>query len=132
MLVRDFMTADPIVVKAKDPLSRVGEVFDVQKFRHLPVVNDDGSLAGILSDRDLRNIAAAMEILEQSLSHAGSVTVADVMTSTVMSVAPDSTMRQAAQIMVDLRVGALPVVHSQKLVGILSYTDILRAFIDVA
>jgi acetoin utilization protein AcuB len=132
MLVREYMTKDPVVVRASDPLSRVGEVFDVQKFRHLPVVDDAGSLVGILSDRDLRNITAAMEILEQSLSHSTGVRVEDVMTSTVTSVAPDANMKEAARIMADLKIGALPVVDNQKLAGILSYTDILRAFVAVA
>jgi len=132
MLVREYMTKDPVAVRASDPLSRVGEVFDVQKFRHLPVVDDSGSLVGILSDRDLRNITAAMEILEQSLSHSTGVRVADVMTSTVTSVAPDANLKEAAKIMADLKIGALPVVEGQKLAGILSYTDILRAFVATA
>lgn len=132
MQVREYMTKDPVVVRASDPLSRVGEVFDVQKFRHLPVVDDAGSLVGILSDRDLRNISAAMEILEQSLAHSRGVLVQDVMTSTVTSVAPDANMKEAARIMAELKIGALPVVENQKLAGILSYTDILRAFVAVA
>lgn len=132
MLVRQFMTKDPVVVRASDPLSRVGEVFDVQKFRHLPVVDDSGSLVGILSDRDLRNISAAMEILEQSLSHESGVKVADVMTSTVTSISPETRMKDAASTMADLKIGALPVVENGKLTGILSYTDILRAFAAIA
>ena len=132
MIVQDYMTKDPVTVRADDPLSRVGEVFDVEKFRHLPVVDASRNLVGILSDRDLRNIQCAMEILETSVHGEQHVLVKDVMTATVRSVSAGDTLKSAAELFLSLRVGALPVVENGKLAGILSYTDVLRAFISLA
>lgn len=126
------MTKDPVTVRADDPLSRVGEVFDVEKFRHLPVVDASRNLVGILSDRDLRNIQCAMEILETSVYGEQHVLVKDVMTATVRSVSAGDSLKSAAELFLSLRVGALPVVEDGKLAGILSYTDVLRAFISLA
>src|SRR5688572_22283595 len=131
MIVQDYMTKDPICVKADDPLSQVGQVFDVAKFRHLPVVDHSHSLVGILSDRDLRNIKCAMEILETAISSEEKIRVRDVMTDSVHSVGPEESMTKAAQMLVQLKIGALPVVKENKLIGILSYTDLLRAFVDL-
>ncbi len=132
MQVQNYMTKDPVAVVDSDPLARVGEVFDVEKFRHLPVVDESHNLVGILSDRDLRNIQCAMEILETSVSHEQKVRVKDVMTATVRAIEGTDSMKSAAELMVSLRVGALPVVDGKKLVGILSYTDVLRAFISLS
>ncbi len=132
MIVQDYMTKDPVTVRADDPLSRVGEVFDVEKFRHLPVVDASRNLVGILSDRDLRNIQCAMEILETSVQGEQHVLVKDVMTATVRSVSAGDSLKSAAELFLSLRVGALPVVEDGKLAGILSYTDVLRAFISLA
>lgn len=130
MLVREYMTANPVTVKADESLARVGQVFDVEKFRHLPVVDESHNIVGILSDRDLRNLQAAMEILESNISGEEQVKVRDVMTSHVTSVTPDAPLREAAQKLIDMRIGAMPVCESgSKLVGIISYTDILRAFV---
>lgn len=126
------MTKDPVTVRADDPLSRVGEVFDVERFRHLPVVDASRNLVGILSDRDLRNIQCAMEILETSVQGEQHVLVKDVMTATVRSVSAGDSLKSAAELFLSLRVGALPVVEDGKLAGILSYTDVLRAFISLA
>ncbi|HMU82152.1 MAG TPA: CBS domain-containing protein [Leptospiraceae bacterium] len=132
MIVQDYMTKDPVTVRADDPLSRVGEVFDVERFRHLPVVDASRNLVGILSDRDLRNIQCAMEILETSVQGEQHVLVKDVMTATVRSVSAGDSLKSAAELFLSLRVGALPVVEDGKLAGILSYTDVLRAFISLA
>ena len=132
MLVRDYMTINPVAVSVDDPLSRLGQVFDVERFRHLPVTDASGALVGIVSDRDLRNIKAAMEILESSLSGEGHVRVRDVMTQGVRSVEPGMPLSAAAQLLLTERIGALPVVEAGRLVGMLSYTDVLRAFIEVA
>ena len=131
MLTQDYMTRHPVSVYADDPLLRVAEVFDIEKFRHLPVVDHTNCLVGILSDRDMRNIQAAMEILEENISHEAKIQVKDVMTANVRSVDAGSSLTSAAEIILELRIGALPVTEQGKLVGILSYTDVLRDFVDL-
>jgi CBS domain-containing protein len=73
-----------------------------------------------------------MEILETSVQGEQHVLVKDVMTATVRSVSAGDSLKSAAELFLSLRVGALPVVEDGKLAGILSYTDVLRAFISLA
>jgi acetoin utilization protein AcuB len=100
--------------------------------RHLPIV-DDGELVGIVSDRDLREVVSRLlsegvTDLRQRLA----APIADLMSADVVSVDPETELAEAADLMIEHRVGALPVVSpsTTKLVGIISYVDILRAVRD--
>jgi acetoin utilization protein AcuB len=102
-----------------------------RRIRHLPVVEGD-RLVGIVTDRDLRTALpsplqkegpAAWEVLSGTR-------VGEVMTKEVISAIPEMPMEDAAEIMLTRRIGALPVVHQGKLVGIITVTDVLRAFAE--
>lgn len=96
--------------------------------RHLPVVDIDRRLIGIVSDRDLRQA-----ILQQSLQQAGvrpdlrMLRVSEVMTRGVLTVHPDVGIRQAAEVMHRRGLGALPVAREGRVVGLLTGTDVIRA-----
>jgi CBS-domain-containing membrane protein len=103
-----------------------------QRIRHLPVTAPGGELLGIVTDRDVRlslpSQATSLSVWE--LNHLLSkLTVEEVMTRTVITVGPDRPARDAAQLMVDHQIGALPVEDGGRLVGIVTETDMLRAFI---
>ncbi len=122
MIAAELMTPDPRTIGVNAP---IGEVYDVLReldVRHLPVVNDDGDLVGIVSDRDL----AGREVASLPSSAAR---VADVMSGGVIAVDPETDIHDVIERMLENRIGAIPVVNGEsKVVGIISYVDVLRSF----
>jgi acetoin utilization protein AcuB len=101
-----------------------------RKIRHLPVLQD-GCLVGIVSDRDIRLVlpSPATSLAVWELRHLlEKLAVGEIMTCFVMTTAPDCFMTEAVGRMLGYRVGALPVVEDRRVVGILTRTDVLRAF----
>ena len=137
MIVEEVMTRNPVCAKASDPISAVLEMFEEVNARHLPVV-EEGNLIGMLSDRDVHELAlrrAGSDPLDNTLARALAGPAADYMNSDVASVDTETDLGEAIDTLLDRRVGALPVVEvdSSKVVGILSYVDVLRAlrsFVD--
>lgn len=114
--VSALMSAPALHVQATDPLDVAQDLLLDGGVRHLPVLGDDGRLVGVLSDRDL-------------LRHPAAPTCADAMHSPALAAAPDATLHAAAQVMLEARVGCLPVVDDDgALLGILTRSDLLRAF----
>jgi acetoin utilization protein AcuB len=99
--------------------------------RHLPVVDPRGRLVGIITDRDLRQVVF-MPALRNRVREIGerlqTLTVSDIMTRTVVVVKPGARISEAARLMHDRKIGALPVVERGQVVGIITETDILAAF----
>jgi acetoin utilization protein AcuB len=98
--------------------------------RHLPV-QEHGRLVGMISDRDLRSVlpSPATSLAVWELNYLlDQLTVGEVMTRFVMTVAPDVSVAEASGRMLGQRIGALPVVEDGQLVGILTRSDVLRAF----
>ena len=113
--VSDLMTTALVTVKASDNLVSARSEMAVGSFRHLPVVDERKHLVGILSDRDVAH-------LRGNGKH-----VADVMTRDVMTVKPDAHAFEAASIMLDHKVGSVPVVDDAgTLVGLITETDYLE------
>jgi len=101
-----------------------------RKIRHLPVLKD-GRLVGMLSDRDIRLVlpSPATSLSVWEIRHLlDKLTVGEVMTYFVMTTAPDCPVTEAVGRMLGHKVGALPVVADRQVIGILTRTDILRAF----
>jgi acetoin utilization protein AcuB len=120
MNVARWMTKDPVVVESKETLAAVRQMMDKGGFHRVPVV-DAGKLVGIVSDRDLRQHTGTL----------ARVKVNGAMTTSVVSVTPTTILEAAANLMVGHKIGALPVVDRGKLVGIITATDLLRAFAEV-
>jgi len=134
MRVENLMTQKVFTVEPQDMIDRVFFLIHYEKVRHLPVV-EKGKVVGIVSDRDLykalgpksnsSSIAAEgtteLHVLPKKVTH--------IMHRGVITVQPDTYASKAAALMAENRIGALPVVDNKnKLVGILSATDILRVF----
>jgi CBS domain-containing protein len=101
------------------------------RVRHLPVVSPEGSLIGIVTDRDLRHHLFAPRVIKEVGSIAvdillKAVPVSEIMSSPVMSVPAKADVVEAARIMLEDKVGSLPVVEGGKVVGIVTETDVLR------
>jgi CBS domain-containing membrane protein len=126
--VREIMTGSPVTLKPEDTLDLANDIISLGRIRHIPVV-EDGRLVGLLSERDLMG-AAATEIfgLKQKRKSAllKTVLIKDVMKKRVITVKPDTPIKDTAQLMADKKIGCVPVVESGELVGLLTTTDILR------
>jgi CBS domain-containing protein len=129
MRVGDLMTAKPITVAPGTPMLEARQRMVEERIRHLVVV-EDGRVAGIVTDRDIRlnlpSPATSLSVWEINFLLAR-LTVGNVMTSTVLVVEPDRPIAEAARIMIDHKIGALPVVDDGQLVGILTESDFVRA-----
>lgn len=127
MIVGRRMTRDPKTVAPGDTLSRAAEIMRRHRIGHLPVV-EDGRLVGILSDTDIRNASLPP-------GHAGALpgdrAVREAMRAEVWSLAPEDSVEDALQIICRQRFGALPVLEGDRVVGIITRIDLLRAFSDV-
>lgn len=132
MIVRELMTGAVTTAPPSMPIFDARNLMLKQHIRHLPVTSADGRLLGIVTDRDIRlnlpSQATSLSVWE--INHLLSkLTVEEVMTASVISIGPDRPARDAAQLMVDHQIGALPVEDAGRLVGIVTETDLLRAFI---
>jgi acetoin utilization protein AcuB len=131
MNAEEIMTAEIASVKSSDTLGKAMALLAELDVRHLPVL-DNGELVGMLSDRDLRDLGIHRLDDLESLDRMQSVKkmrVSDVMSADVLSVAPGASVREIIDLMVEEKVGAVPVVdgHTGGIVGIVSYVDVLRA-----
>ena len=126
VMVRDPQTVTPsTTVWTALALMRQGDV------RHLPVVDDDGTLRGILSNRDFRRLLDFMDP-EGRIPHVRDIVVAEIMTKMpqVISAHPDTPVVNIAQLMVTRKVGGMPIVDAQhRVVGILTQKDVLRELV---
>ena len=127
--VRDVMTRDPKSLGRNDQLSLADDLMAQERIRHLPVLDEDGALAGILSQRDLFRgaLARALGYGETAQKRMlGMLVVKEVMTTQVVTVGPDAPLADAARTMVDRKIGCLPVVEGGKVVGILTESDFVQ------
>lgn len=120
MLVSSRMKKNPVTVSPTDRLADAETRMNSGNFRHLPVVQD-GKLVGMLSDADLR----------AHQGHLGETRVNAVMVTDAFTVAPEAPLEQAAEVLLERKIGGLPVVKDGALVGIITTTDILSAFVEL-
>jgi acetoin utilization protein AcuB len=130
--VRDWMTVDPTTVGPTDSLQKVIELLRRRDTRSVPVV-EEGKLVGIVTDRDIRQVAPAYPLLrdEQEIRrYRENLAVTAAMTADPMTISPDAPLVQAAKVLETYRINSLPVVDGERLVGIIAVTDLLRAFVE--
>lgn len=120
MRILNLMTRDPITIDQHDRLSTAKAVMTAGNFRRLPVV-DDGRLVGIVTERDLHKYSGFLE----------STKVTAAMRTSLVTVTPYDAVEDAALLMLKHKIGGLPVVDDEKLVGIVTTTDLLKVFLNV-
>jgi acetoin utilization protein AcuB len=134
MKIRDLMTEKPITVDPGTPVLEARQIMLSKRIRHL-LVTDGPKLAGMVTDRDIRlnlpSPATSLSVWEINYLLAR-LTVESVMTKALVTVSPGWDPRDAAVLMLDHKIGALPVVDNGQLVGIITETDLLRAFVKTA
>jgi CBS domain-containing membrane protein len=127
-IVKEIMMGSPVTLKPEDTLDLANDVISLGRIRHIPVV-EDGRLVGMITERDLLGTAASYIFgLKQKNKSAlmKSVLLKDVMKKRVITVAPDTAIKDAAHLMADKKIGCVPVISAGMLVGLVTTTDILR------
>ena len=125
--VRNLMTREVATLKCNDQLSLAEDIMRLGRIRHLPVVDDDGEeVIGIVSQRDLFRSALARTLGYGERARRkilDTLAVKEVMTTDVVTTSPDTPLAKAARVMLERKIGALPVVENSKLVGLLTESD---------
>ena len=134
MFVSRSMTRKVITVDQEATIFDAQELLAKNKIRHLPIVDQDRRLIGIITDRDIRSALPYKSFMEDSdvKKKISEFRVKDFMTKDPISISPTYTIQDALLLIQNSKVGALPVVDDDaKLKGIISVRDLLRAFINV-
>lgn len=134
MLVRDRMTLNPVTITPEVSVTDALRLMSERKIRRLPVVDAQGGVIGIVSDRDLllaspspATTLAIWEIHELLAK----LTVEKIMTREVIMVQEDTPLEEAARVMADSRIGGLPVLRGNTLVGIISESDLFKTLLQL-
>jgi acetoin utilization protein AcuB len=139
MRIAAWMKHPVVTVKTHDSTLHAREVMEKHRINQLPVVTD-GCLVGIVTDRDVRDafpsvFESAPSFRRQRAQHRtdpATILVEDVMTRDVLSLAPAAFIADAARLMRRERIGAIPIVDGERLVGILTRSDVLDAFVELS
>lgn len=134
MKVKELMSSKLFTLSPEDKIDAVFVMFHFETIRHIPIL-EKGALVGIVSDRDLKKVLGSKKKLLDKLD-GSSITfpprkVKHIMSRRVLSIGPEQRAADAAAIMAKRKIGALPVVQKEKLVGIITATDILKAFLKL-
>jgi acetoin utilization protein AcuB len=138
MRIEPWMKHPVVTVKPRDSARHAREIMEKHRVNQLPVVVD-GQLVGIVTDRDLRDaFPSVFELAEATGRHRrpsgtdpATISVEDVMTRDVLTLAPGAFVADAARLMRRQRIGAIPIVDAGRLRGILTRSDVLDALVEV-
>ena len=132
--VKDWMSAKVVTISPEQTLPDAHEIMKKRKIRRLPVV-ENGELAGIITLGDLREAgpsdATSLSIFEMNYLLAR-LKVGEIMTRDPLTVSPQTGLTEAAKLMLHHKIGGLPVVEGNKVVGIITESDIFRAYVRLA
>jgi acetoin utilization protein AcuB len=134
MLVGERMTRNPVTITEDTSIDDALHLMRERKVRRFPILDKAGHLVGIVSDKDLLHAApspaSTLSVYEMHYLLA-KLTVKKVMSSPVITVSPDMPLEDAARIMADNKIGGLPVLDGDKLVGIITETDIFKILLEL-
>jgi CBS domain-containing protein len=129
--VVDVMTKNPLVMTPGETIGQADELMTENRIRQLPVV-DEGVVLGIITDRDIRSFLAQSALVEpEERAKALRTKVREIMTAEPLTLAPDDDLREAVELLIEEKIGGIPVVdEAEGLVGIVTYVDVLRCFLN--
>lgn len=135
MFVRDRMTPDPVTIIPDTSFQEALKLMRENRFRRLPVVNPMGQLVGIVSERDLLyaspSPASSLNVWEMNYLLMR-LMIGEIMTKRVIAASPDMPIAEAARLMVEHKIGGLPVVDTDgTVIGVITETDIFKTFVDM-
>ena len=131
MIVKDIMQTDVTTVGANDSLHIAEDLMTLGHLRHLPVIVGDHRLVGLVTERDLEPFVSAEVGGLIKGAELKTIPVRMVMRCGVATARPGERLSEALQLMIDNQIGCLPVVDGDKLAGLLTQADCLRAFAEL-
>ena len=133
MLVKDWMTREPLIVSPRTSVEQAVKTMRENRVRHLPVVKKDDILVGIVTQTDLLQAspspATSLSVWEINFLLA-KMQVRDAMNAKVIVVDEECPLEEAALVMAEHKIGCLPVIHGKRLVGIITETDLFNIFTE--
>jgi CBS domain-containing protein len=132
--VRDFMTRDPLTIKQSARLREAVELVMVRRIRHIPVLDEEGRLAGIVTDRDVkRSLPSPLSAIasEEYESILDDTPVSRVMTREPLTIEASAQIAEGVETLLNGKVGGLPVIENQRLIGIFTERDALRGYLKL-
>jgi acetoin utilization protein AcuB len=134
MLVEDRMTSRPLTVNEDTSVERALKLMRTEKVRRFPVLDKQGELVGMVSEKDLLyaspSPASSLSVWEIPYL-LSKIKIRDIMTRDVVTVTEDAPLEEAARIMADSNIGSLPVMRNGRLVGIITETDMFKVFLEM-
>jgi len=127
------MSPNPTTIQKGTSLKKALDLIRSCPFRHLPILDEAGGLAGIVTEKDLVYASPSSDLTLSVFETdylLSKLSVDQIMKENVVTVAPELPIEEAARLMVDHRIGCLPVLENGKLIGIISDTDIFRVFVE--
>lgn len=132
--VRDLMTSPVFSLRENDSLHSARELMDLQRIRHIPIVTVDNVFTGLVTHRDILSATisklAELDPETQKEIDAG-IPIREIMRADIVSVEPDTSLKDAARLLLNNKYGCLPVVEGGGLVGIVTEADFLRLTINL-
>lgn len=134
MLVKDQMTPNPICGHPETPVAEAQTLMQENNIRHLPILDEDNKLVGLVTQRSLMH--AVPDDLSQFSPFVVNYVLAklqakNIMVRDVVTIDPDTTIEEAARIMADKKIGCLPVMQDDELVGIISDSDLFNIMMEL-
>jgi len=134
MLVKERMSRHPITITPDVSLHEALRIMNQEKVRRLPVLDKNGKLVGIVLEKDLlyASPSPATSLSVYELNYLVSkITIEDLMSHDVITVEEDCPLEEAARIMVDNNIGGLPVMRGDRLVGMITESDLFKVFLEL-
>jgi len=134
MLVRERMSHPVITVQPEIPITKAHDLMQKEHIRRLPVINRHKCLVGIVSEKDLLHakpsFVTSLNVWEMNYL-LSKITVKEVMTHDVITIMENTPLEEAARIMADNKIGGLPVLRDDRVVGIITETDLFKIFLEI-
>jgi acetoin utilization protein AcuB len=134
MLVKDRMTFNPITITPDTSFPEAFRILKEERIRHLPVINKKGKLVGVVAQTDLLHASPSsvttLSVFEMNYLLAN-LHVSAVMSSPPITVSDDTPLEEAARILVEKKIGCLPVTHDGSLAGMITETDFFETFVEI-
>ncbi len=127
--VETIMSPDPVRLSPEDTLGTAHDLMNEKHIHHIPIVDQNGSLVGLISHRDI--LAASGSVLRNNPTDSSQRKIKDVMTTEVVSISPDTGTLKAAQYIHSSRHGCLPIVDDGVLIGIITEYDFVEVAINL-
>lgn len=134
MIVKDLMSTPVFSLKENDSLYNARSLMDLQRIRHIPIVTVDNVFSGLITHRDILSatISQLAEVDPETQKEIDSgILINEIMRTDITTIDENSSLKSAAQLLLNHKYGCLPVVHDNILIGILTEADFLRLTINL-